>query len=361
MRRLLSIRRAIRIAVVLGVFLSTGRGEKPAKPIRIKLATLAPAGSVWEAILQEMGQRWQKETEGRVTLVIYPGGIIGDESHIVRKIRIGQFHAAMITTVGLSNIDPAVTALSHIPLLYRSYDELDYVREQLRDTLAQRFAERGFIILSWGDAGWVHFFTEKPMTHPNDLRKMKLFFWSNESGDPAIWHRMGFRPVPLAATDIMMGLQTGLINAFDTTPLAALSNQWFAAVNYMTDLPWAPMVGATILSKRTWDLISSDDQERISAAGRDAEEKLKYESRRLNRKAVTVMQEHGLQVSRLSATDRAAWEALVRRVYPYIRREIVPPYFFDAAVRLQAEYQRTQDSYHPTTPDPTPVTGKPLD
>jgi len=180
--------------------------------IRIKLATLAPRGSIWHSALEQMGQTWEKETDGLITFVVYPGGIAGDEAHIVRKMLIGQLNAAMLTTVGLSNIDSSVTALSHIPLLYESYEELDYIRSALRTEISANFAEKGFIILNWGDAGWVHFFTQLPMRIPDDLRCMKLFFWSNESGNPALWKKMGFHVRPRAVPSYQPTRSTGRRN-----------------------------------------------------------------------------------------------------------------------------------------------------
>ncbi|MEK0371240.1 MAG: TRAP transporter substrate-binding protein DctP, partial [Nitrosopumilus sp.] len=101
----------------------------------------------------------------------------------------------------------------------------------------------------------VHFFTQTPMTRPEELKAMELFVWSNESSVYSLWVEMGFHPVPLAATDITMGLNTGMINAFDTTPIAALSNQWFPLANHMADMKWAPLVGATVIKVETWKKI----------------------------------------------------------------------------------------------------------
>jgi TRAP-type C4-dicarboxylate transport system substrate-binding protein len=309
--------------------------------IRIKLATLAPRGSIWHSALEQMGQTWEKETDGLITFVVYPGGIAGDEAHIVRKMLIGQLNAAMLTTVGLSNIDSSVTALSHIPLLYESYEELDYIRSALRTEISANFAEKGFIILNWGDAGWVHFFTQLPMRIPDDLRCMKLFFWSNESGNPALWKKMGFHVVPLAATDILIALESGMINAFDTTPLAALANQWFAQVQYMADLQWAPLVGMTIIDKKIWDQIPTKYQHRLMVAAAESEKILKYESRILEQEAIDIMESKGLTINRLSLDELQEWKTLVQEVYPYIRGKIIPAVYFDRVIQLHEEYQLT--------------------
>lgn len=333
--KLMSIAHCLIIYAMISSFLWSGDQEK----LRIKLATLAPKGSVWTLALQEMGQRWAKETDGFIKLVIYPGGVAGDESHVVRKMRIGQFDAATLTTVGLSRIDMAITAFSHIPLLYQNYDELDYVREKLGDEISMQLRAAGFVVIHWGDAGWVHFFTQTPMTRPEELKGMKLFVWSNESSDYSLWVKMGFHPVPLAATDISMGLNTGMINAFDTTPIAALSNQWFPFANHMADMKWAPLVGATVIKVETWEKIPVEYQKVMLQIAKEIEKKLMYETRSLNQKAIDTMQEHGLTVHHVDSTDYGIWEELVKSIYPEIRGKFVPNVYFDKAVNLTNEYR----------------------
>jgi TRAP-type C4-dicarboxylate transport system substrate-binding protein len=328
----------VKCFLILLIIGNTALWSMDENQIRIKLATLAPNGSVWISALEEMAQKWEEETNGFVKLVIYPGGVVGDESHVVRKMRIGQFNAATLTTVGLSNLDSAVTAF-HIPLLYQSYEELDYVREKLADDIYIRLRDAGFVVLNWGDAGWVHFFTHTPITRPDELRTMKLFVWSNESGDMFLWKRLGFNPIPLAATDIALGLNTGLINALDTTPLLALSNQWFAMANHMTDLKWAPIVGATVITSTTWNNIPTEYQKVMLRAAKDMERKLMNEIRALNEESVKVMEEHGLIVHQVKEQDYELWKELVQEAYPYIRGRYVSEIYFDKAFNLLDEYR----------------------
>ena len=309
------------------------------KTVRIKLATLAPNGSPWHLILQEMGQDWWAESKGGVKLTIYPNGVAGDESAVVRKMRIGQLNAATISTAGLSLIEPGFSALTHIPLLYNSYEEMDYVRERLADELRRRLEEKGFILVHWGEAGWVRFFSQKALFVPDDLKSQKLFVWGDEASDVTIWKSMGFQPVPLAATDIMVALQTGMINAFDTTPLLALRNQWFASTKYMASIRWAPLQGATIISQNVWQQISEPMQESILAGARETAIELRSHIREVDEKAIEVMKEYGLVVNEISEEDYLAWEGIVRGVYPYIRGKMVPEDMFDKAVKLRDEYR----------------------
>ncbi len=144
-----------------------------AQPVVVKMATLAPKGSSWHLILQEMGEKWKAVSGGRVTVTLYPGGVAGDDEDVVRKMRLGTLNAGLFTSIGLGDIDRTVLALQ-IPMLFESYDELDYVREKMSPDLEKIFEQKGFVVLNWTDAGWVHFFTKTPVHTPDDLKALKL-------------------------------------------------------------------------------------------------------------------------------------------------------------------------------------------
>ncbi|MBT3222990.1 MAG: TRAP transporter substrate-binding protein DctP, partial [Proteobacteria bacterium] len=126
-----------------------------AQAVTIKVATLAPEGSTWHKALREVGEEWKTITNGEVELKIYAGGVVGNETVMLRKMRIGQLHGGAITNLGLLEIDPSAQVIN-TPMLIRSYDELDYVVERMAPEFERRVEEKGFKILSWGDAGWVH-------------------------------------------------------------------------------------------------------------------------------------------------------------------------------------------------------------
>ncbi len=137
----------------------------------IKLGTLAPEGSPWHQIIRDIAESWKEISGGQVEVRIYAGGVAGDESDMVRKMRVGQLHAAALTGEGLARIAQEVQALQ-MPMMFRSDEELDYVRGKIGPRLEEIFEERGYILLAWGDAGWVHFFAQQPVVHPDDLKPM---------------------------------------------------------------------------------------------------------------------------------------------------------------------------------------------
>ncbi len=312
-----------------------------AGPTVVKMATLAPKGSAWYKILEQMGEDWKKASGGAVVLLIYPGGVVGDEDAMIRKMRVGQLQAAAVTGIGLATIDRSFYAL-HVPMMYASDDEFDYVRDRLSPMLERRLADKGYVVLNWGDAGWVHFFAKQPFTRPDEVKAMKLYVGAEDATLVQLYKETGFRPVNLSVVDILPGLQTGLINAFDTTPLAALAFQWFALAPNMSDLRFAPLTGATVIDKRAWEKIPADLRPKIIEASRAGGKRLRGEIRRLNDEAVKVMVKNGLKISRTSPDVQAEWRKLIEDIYPRIRGPIIPADAFDAARAARDAYRAQQ-------------------
>ncbi len=295
-----------------------------------KLATLVPDGSVWDRALRDMGAELDEATDGRVSLRVYPGGVAGDETDIVRKMRIGQLHAAAITVGGLAEIDDAFSVFA-TPLLIDSYDELAHVLERLRPELARRLEEKGFQLLLWGHGGWVHVFSKRPIRTLDDLKAMKLFAWAGDDDRVQLFRESGFQPVALATTDVLTGLQTGLIEAYPTPPLAALSLQWFRSTPYMADIGFAPLVGAVVVGRKSWQRLSPEDQARVMAVAERIEARLAREIPEQDAAAVEAMTARGLEVTAIA--DPEAWQQAAAAFVATSRERLVPAVMLDAVTR----------------------------
>ena len=316
-----------------------------AQQIEIKMATLAPKDSPWCDVLVRMGERWKAISHGNVKLTLYAGGVMGDEPDTVNKLRIKLIQAVALTGAGMGEIEKGVAALQ-IPLMFDSYDELDYVRDRMAPQLEKRIEANGFVVLNWGDAGWVYFFSDKPMTRLDDMRKLKMFTWAGSNDELELWKANGFHPVPLAATDIQMGLKTGLIDVIPTTPLYALWNQCFTLAKYMNDIKWAPLVGATLVSKSAWDKIPEAQRGPMLQAARESGQQLRSGIRDMGDKAIGVMTGGlpGKKMDKLTvvhADDAAVadWRKQTEAVYPKMRGKLIPEDLFDEVRRLHDEYR----------------------
>ena len=311
--------------------------------IDIKMGTLAPAGSPWHKVLEKMGAMWRAQSDGKVKLTIFAGGTLGDEPDLVNKMRVNQIQAVALSGAGMADLEPGVMALQ-IPLMFESYEELDYVRDRIAPRLEKMIEARGYLVLNWGDAGWVHFFSRAPLARVDDLRKVKLFTWAGSNEELELWKTNGFRPVPLAATDILMGLKTGLIDAVPTTPLYALWNQCFGLAKYMSDVKWAPLVGATVVSKAVWEKVPQDKRALMIQAARDSGQEMRSGIRGMGDAAINTMTQGqaGSRATKLTVVhaDPAAladWRRETEAAYPKMRGKLVPTDLFDEVRRLRDE------------------------
>ncbi|MBI3268730.1 MAG: TRAP transporter substrate-binding protein DctP [Planctomycetes bacterium] len=305
--------------------------------IKVRLGTLIPQGTSAYKQLQAMGEKWKQAPGGGIALTIYPDGRMGDEAEMVRRMRVGQLQAGTLTGVGLSDIEPAVTGLQNMPMVFRTLDEMDAVAEKMRPMLEKRLEEKGFVVLFWGDAGWIRFFSKEQILVPDDLKHMKLFTWSGSPDQVDIMKEGGFNPVPLSATDILPSLKTGMIDATPMVPFYALASQIDGAAPHMLELNWAPLIGATVVTKKTWDTVPEGAKEAIRQAATEAGKEIKANNRRESLEAVDAMKKRGLVVHAVTPELEAKWREAVEAVYPKIRGRLVPEDIFDEVMRLLKE------------------------
>ena len=340
MRRRIAVLAVLSFVLVLPGIVPQSYAQRA---LKIKIGTVAPSGTLWHQILQQMGQDWERISDGRVTVTIYPNGILGDEVDMLRKVRIGSLQAVALSGAGLSHADPGVSCLQ-IPMMISSYEELDYVMERVTPTLEERLAEKNLIVLNWSDVGWVHFFTTEPARTLDDIREMKLFTSAGDPDTEDLYRELGFNPIPMPVTEMVPNLMTGLIDAIDVPPLFALADQSFALANNMIDVRWAPLVGATVIRKEVWESIPADLRPALLRAARDAGDEYREKIRQMGEESVAAMKTHGLNVIELDEATRADWQAEAEAAYPKIRGRLVPEELFDQVQQLRDEYRKTRNA-----------------
>ncbi|MGE0454813.1 MAG: TRAP transporter substrate-binding protein DctP [Vicinamibacteria bacterium] len=311
-----------------------------AQPVLIKMATLVPDGSSWHLILKQTAEEWKRLSGGKVSVRLYAGGVAGDDPDVVRKMRLGTLNAGVLTAVGIAEIDKSVYALG-VPMLYDSYEEVYWVLEKMRPRLEKSVEEKGFVVLNWADAGWVRFFSAKPVARPDDLRALKLFSWAGDSAAIEIWKSAGFNPVPLPSTEINTALRTGLVTALGSPPQVAVISQFFKDAPNMTDMRWQMLLGATVIKKDVWERIPAELRPALLEATRQAGERLQADVRGSEAKDIEAMQARGLKVVPVDAAARALWLRTAEGLYPRIRGPIVPADAFDEARQFRDEYRRS--------------------
>lgn len=312
----------------------------------LKIATVAPPGTSFHKNLEDLGAAWAKAPGGPVKLNIYPG-TQGGELQIVRRMRVNQIQGAMLTAIGLSQIDESVTALQLMPNVFQSWEEVDYVRETLSGPLNEIFLREGYVVLTWGDAGWVRFFSVEPIGGFQDLKNRRVFA---STGTPKAMNliKSYYNPVELEPDKILLSLRNGMIDTVPIPPFLANASQVATKANYMLEWKWAPVVGALVLRKASFEQLPAETRQYLLETSRQAGAQIRADARREDDEAIQAMvAKQKLQVTHLTPAAEAAWQSEMEKVLPRLRGEIVPAPMFDAVLEAVREYREKATSAHP--------------
>ncbi|MGB9893268.1 MAG: TRAP transporter substrate-binding protein DctP, partial [Candidatus Saccharicenans sp.] len=222
--------------------------------IEIKIGSVAPERSPWHTALLKVARDWETITGGQVKVRVYPGGIVGGELDMIRKVRLGILQGAVLTNMGLMKIESSVLVLN-LPFLITDDDEFNYVFQRLKPVFETRIEESGFKVVQWTKSGWVYFFTKGPVLNPDDLKKYKISITKDDPELEQVWEKMGYKVVPQDTKDMMIGLESGMISALYLPAVMAASGQYFALAPHLLAPKLSPLVGGLVLSQKTWEQI----------------------------------------------------------------------------------------------------------
>lgn len=227
---------------------------------RLKIATLAPAGTTWMKEMKIGANLIAERTEGRVKLKFYPGGVMGNDQSVHRKIKIGQLHGGAFTPGGLAQVDSGIQSLG-LPMMFKSFDEVDYVRARMDPVIKQQMEANGFVLLGISEGGFVRILSKKPMQNLESIRNSKVWVPAGDRIGQMAMSALGITPISLPISDVFTGLQTGLIDTVTVNPTAAIAFQWHTSTSYMTEVPISYLIGVMAIQKKAFDKLSPGDQQ----------------------------------------------------------------------------------------------------
>lgn len=288
----------------------------------LKLATIAPEGTTWMNTMEEMNEQIKQESNGRLRIQFYPGGIMGDELDVLRKMRYNQVHAAGFSGVGLGQVVGDVRILD-LPYLFHTYGEVDHVHGAMLDYFKQRYEQEGYILAGWAEAGFVYLFSQSPACDREAFKSVKLWAWQDDPLAKAAFDGMGIPTIPLPITDVMTSLQVGMIDSFYSPPLGALALQWYTKVKYMCTFPITHATGAVLINKKFYDKLPPDLQPILMKNFETYLRLLITRTREDNEKSLATLQKNGIQmldtpqgeVDQLVVESQKVWKNLAGTMY----------------------------------------------
>lgn len=261
----------------------------------IKIATLAPEGSSWIQTFNAVNEEISKKTNNQVRFRIYPGGVLGDEKDMIRKMYIGQIQGAVLTSSGLSAIFHEMDVFQ-IPFLFKNYEEVDYVIDKMDAFFKKGFDTKGYIMLGWSEGGFVRLMSTVPVDTLDKLKKAKVWTWEDSPMAKAVFNEAQVMTIPLSVPDVLVGLQTGLVDVVYAPPSGAIAMQWFTKTKYITDVPLIFLIGALIVKKNVFQKISPEHQKLLRESFQQHLDQLRRVIRKENQDALQVMAKHGVKI-----------------------------------------------------------------
>lgn len=329
------------LAIVI-LFISMPSGIASAKTT-IRFATVAPEGSAWMDVMRSMGDEIKEKSGGEVVFKFYPNMSMGDEKDIIRKMRLGQIQSAGFTGFGLGEILTEFRILD-LPHLFRDDSEIDYATGELFDYFNSSLSDKGFVLLGWADVGWIYFFSNSPITTPADLANTKVWTWQGDPLAQAFFEALGKSPVPLSVTDVLLSLQTGLINAAYSSPLAALALQWFTQIDYISDVPFTHSIGAVLMTRKSYDELSDENKTLLTEVSEKHLKTLIKRSRTENTEAYEQILKQGVIQVPSTHAEREEMVDISKKVYKLLSGDLFPPELLEELQNLLSQFRNRSDS-----------------
>ena len=283
-----------------------------AKTIMIKLATLAPEGSSWVTTFNSIAKEVQEKTDRQVRFKFYPGGVLGDEKDMLRKMHIGQIHSAALSSAGLSAIFNEMDVFQ-IPFLFQSHKEVDHVIKEMDAFFRKGFEKNDYVLLAWSEGGFVHLMSTTPVATLDDLRKVKVWTWADSPMTKVIFDEANVSAIPLSVPDVLVGLQTGLVDVVYAPPSLAISLQWFTKTKYLTDVNLLYLIGGVVMKKKMFNKMSPAHQNILLDVFQRQIARLKTTIRKENQEALEVMVKHGVKIITPSPAEVAEYKTVAEK------------------------------------------------
>ncbi|MFQ6070535.1 MAG: TRAP transporter substrate-binding protein DctP [Candidatus Aminicenantales bacterium] len=331
-----------KIRILIFILISSVAFSFPLHSLVIKIGSIAPARSPWDKAIRQVGREWKEITGGEVELKIYPGGIVGGEGDMIRKMRLGTLGGAVLSNRGLKKIYSDIYVLN-IPFLIRTDGELLYVLDKMKPVFEGNIKKKGFKVIIWSMAGWIHFFSKDPIIYPEDLKKHKLSYTVGEPEMEQAWKKSGYHVIPNSMEDLMMSLQSGMVTAFYLTPLIAGSGQYFPLAPHMCSLKVVPLVGAIVLSEKIWDRIPEAFKEKMINSAEKRVEPLYSEVIELENKALKTMVANGLIINKVPDDALEKWKKASEKGMDVLIDKVFSREVYDQVIQYINDYRRMNE------------------
>jgi TRAP-type C4-dicarboxylate transport system substrate-binding protein len=306
-----------------------------------KVASLAPEGSIWANSFRDFTREVIEKSNGAIGFKTYPGGVMGDDRAMYRKMRIRQIHGGGFTMTGISEVVPDFRVLG-VPFLFNSYEEVDYVKEKLFPLFQKRFAEKNLELLAMSEVGFVYTMSIQPISSLEELRRSKTWIPEGDPISKVFFKTIGVSPTPLSIPDVLTSLQTGLINTVFNSFYGSIVLQWFTKTNYISDIPFAYAYGAFVLDGKTFSKLPPDLASLMKEAARKHFSLLLENTRQSNEESLQVLKKNGIKLVKPVADAKKELQEFSKKAVVKMTGKAFSQEIYDAMTQALANYRNSQ-------------------
>lgn len=331
---------------LLAALIATFGWIAPAHAAVLKLATIAPEGSAWMKEMRAGAAEIGERTDGRVELKFYGGGVMGNDDKVLRKVRIGQLHGGAFTASSLADRYPDVNIYG-LPLMFESLDEVEYVRARIDERLREGMKEAGFVSFGFAGGGFARLMSNRPVRSLDDLQGQKVWVPEGDRFSYEAMASLDLSPVALPVTDVLTGLQTGLLDIVATPPVGALVLQWHTKVKYITELPILYTLGFLAVDRRAFERLNEADRAVVREVMGEVYERFDEINRKDNEQALAALDNAGLTLVEPRSGAIESWrEVVMASNEKLVEDGALSEDLFEDVLALLAEYRNQRPGLH---------------
>ena len=279
----------------------------PVRAVTLKIATLSPEGSFWMQKMRDGASQVLEKTDHNVEFKFYPGGVMGDDQVVLKKLRLGQLQGGAVVSGSLAGVYPD-NQVYNLPVVFKTYEEVDYVRRTMDPVIKKGFEDKGFVIIGIAEGGFAYVMSQAPVRTVSDLIKQKMWIPDNDSTSLETVRAFGVSPIPLSIADVRAGLQTGLINTVTTSPIGAIALQWHTQIKYLTETPLLYIYAMLAVDRDAFNKLTPGQQEIVRDVMGRAFNEIDKQNRIDNVKALEALQKQGVEFINIPEDVRAEWQ-----------------------------------------------------
>ncbi|GGY52016.1 C4-dicarboxylate ABC transporter substrate-binding protein [Bacterioplanes sanyensis] len=311
----------IRLIALMSVLLAL---PLSAQATTLKIATLAPDGTSWMKEMRAAAKEIKQQTEGRVKIKYFPGGVQGSDKSVLRKIRIRQLQGGAIAAGALASIAKE-TQLYSLPFTFRNLEEVRAVREEFDPIITKALEKKGFVLLGLSEGGFAYLMSDQPLHTSDDVRQQKVWVPEGDIISKTTFENGDVQPIALPVSDVYTSLQTGLVDTIAANMTSAIALQWHTKLTHVTDFPLTFLMGTLVVDAKAFNKINADDQAVVRSVMAQAFANMDQQNEQNEAKARAALAQNGMQFVELSAEDKQAWYQLAKRTINELADQAVYP------------------------------------